>query len=63
MFSKFGRLGLYGVGLLGIVFSVASVLHATLNVQAPEIDSSLVASSLGLVTAGVLILRARLRRK
>jgi hypothetical protein len=49
---------MYGLGLLMIVGSVAISLLAT-PAAAPEIDASSVASGIGLLTGGVLILRAR----
>jgi hypothetical protein len=53
------RAGVYGLGLLMIVGSVAASLLAVPAIGAPEIDASSIASGIGLLTGGVLILRAR----
>jgi len=54
---------MYGSGLLVAVLLCESSAFASVNVAAPEIDSSSVSIALGALTAGVMILRARARSK
>jgi hypothetical protein len=56
------RISLGALGLATAVLSVASSLQAS-TVVAPEIDSSALPAVLGMLTAGVLMLRARRRSK
>jgi hypothetical protein len=49
---------MYGMALLAILTATGVGLSASVNV-APEIDGGTLATGLGLVTAGVLVLRAR----
>ena len=53
----------YTLGLLLVVQSLGIGLLATSSFPAPEIDSGSLAAALGLVSAGVLILRSRRRSK
>ncbi len=57
------RVCVYGLGVLVIVVSVGSGLLAGGAVPAPEIDAGSLSAGIGLVTAGVLILRSRRRSK
>lgn len=54
-------------GLLGLVVAVVlaanAPLLATSTVNVPEINASSISAGMGLLTAGVLILRARRRSK
>ena len=52
---------LYGLGLLVVLATIGASLSASVN-PAPEIDGGTLATGLGLLTAGVLILRARRRK-
>ena len=49
---------LYGLGLLVVLATIGTSLSAS-NPGAPEIDGGTLTTGLGLLTAGVLILRAR----
>jgi uncharacterized protein (TIGR03382 family) len=52
----------YGLALLLVVHSMTGTALAGTVVQTPEIDGSTVTAGLGLLTAGVLLLRARKAR-
>jgi hypothetical protein len=51
---------LYGVAMTALL---AVPLYATTQINVPEIDGSAISAGLGLLAAGVLVLRARWRRK
>ena len=51
----------YVLGLVGIALSTASIAQAGLLTTVPEIDASSITAGLGLLAAGVLIIRARRR--
>ena len=53
----------YSFGLLAIVNSFASHLAATATVPAPEIDGGSISAGIALLSAGVLIVRARRRSR
>jgi hypothetical protein len=55
------RVGVYSLGLAIALFSIGHVVTAQVAppVGAPEIDGGTLASGLGLLTAGVLILKSR----
>jgi hypothetical protein len=53
----------YGLGLLTVVLSLGTVLSATVSPAVPEIDATTISAGLGLLTAGVLIVRSRMRSK
>jgi hypothetical protein len=53
----------YGLGLLTGVLSLGTRLFALELAQAPEIDASSMSAGLGLLAAGVLIVRSRIRSK
>jgi hypothetical protein len=57
MSSKISRASMFGLGVLVIVYSVGSRVFA--QVAAPEIDGGSIVTGVGLLTAGVLILRSR----
>jgi MYXO-CTERM domain-containing protein len=61
MSSRLVRTCLYGLGLLTILATTGIGLSAT-GVTAPEIDGGTVTMGLGLLAAGVLVLRARRSR-
>jgi hypothetical protein len=60
-----GKASLYGFGLLMLAGSIGTRLHAAAVciVPAPEIDGSTLVTGLGLLTAGILIVRARRQSK
>ena len=60
---RIAKLCSYGLGILLAVHSMGSSAMAGVpNVAAPEIDGSAVTAGLGLLAAGVLLLRARKSR-
>ena len=61
MGSRLVRTCMYGLGFLMILAATGNGLLASTN-TAPEIDGGTLATGLGLLTAGVLILRARRRK-
>ena len=52
----------YGLALLLVVYSMGGTALAGAVTQTPEIDGSTVTAGLGLLAAGILVLRARKRR-
>jgi hypothetical protein len=60
MRSKLAQSCFLGAGLLIVLLSTAD--PALAGVAVPEIDATSVSAGVGLLTAGVLVLRARLRR-
>ena len=63
MSSGIVRVGSYALGLLIAVLSVDMPLLATVQVPVPEIDGSSFSAGLGLLSAGILILRSRRRSR
>jgi hypothetical protein len=57
MSSKISRASMFGLGVLVIVYSVGRNLLA--QTAAPEIDGGSIVTGVGLLTAGVLVLRSR----
>lgn len=57
------RLTQVGWGALAIVLSAAGVAEASITPIVPEIDGATVATGLGVLTGGVLILRAYWRSR
>ena len=57
------RLTMYGAGMAIVLASIASPLVAGSPVSVPEIDGRSIATGLGLLAGGLLMLRARWRRK
>ncbi len=53
----------YGLGLLTLVLSLGTQLFAATAAPAPEIDASSMSAGLGLLAAGILIVRSRMRSK
>jgi hypothetical protein len=53
----------YGLGVVALVLAVQGQAFAGVIPQAPEIDGSTVSAGLGLLAAGVLIVRSRMRSK
>ena len=53
----------YGLGLITLVLSLGTQLYAGVSLQAPEIDASSMSAGLGLLAAGILIVRSRMRSK
>ncbi len=56
------RQTLYAAGMLIVLASVATSLHAGTVSAVPEIDGASLTAGLGLLAGGVLVVRARLRR-
>ena len=63
MRSAMVRVGSYSLALVVAIVSVGSHLSASVSVPVPEIDGSSIATGVGLLSAGVLILRSRRRSK
>ena len=63
MQSRFVSGALFGAGVLGLVCSVAAGVGASAVPNVPEIDAMSITTGLGLLSAGVLIVRARWQRK
>ncbi len=65
MRSGIVRAATFGLGLFVVVLSIGGrLLAGTFNAApAPEIDGSSITAGLGLLSAGVLILRSRRRSK
>ncbi len=59
MRSRLIRMSSYGLGLTIAILSIAGHAFAQREGAAPEIDGATLASGLGLLTAGVLILKSR----
>jgi hypothetical protein len=51
-----------GLGLTVMALSMAGTLHAQPTAPVPEIDGSSIPAAVGILSAGVLMLRARLRK-
>ena len=63
MRSGLSRICWYGLGVLMVVQAVGVHLLAGITNQVPEIDGGSISAGLGLLTAGILILRSRRRSK
>ena len=63
MRSAIGRIGIYSVALLVGILSVGGHLSASTAMPVPEIDGNSIVAGVGLLSAGVLILRSRRRSK
>ena len=57
------RAAWYGLGVIAAVLAVSGQLHAGTTIPTPEIDGSSLSAGLGLLAAGAMILRARMRSK
>jgi hypothetical protein len=53
----------YGLGLLTLVSSFGTQLFAGAPLQVPEIDATSMSSGLGVLAAGILIVRSRMRSR
>ena len=53
----------YGLGLLTLVVSYSPQLFAGIAQQVPEIDADSMSAGLGLLAAGIMIVRSRMRSK
>ena len=63
MRSRLTRLASLSLAILAIVVFAQGALFASPTVQAPEIDGNSISAGLGLLSAGALILRSRMRSK
>jgi MYXO-CTERM domain-containing protein len=61
MSASIARVGLYTVALLATLGAAEAPLWALAPVDVPEINSSSLTAGLGLLAAGILILRSRRR--
>jgi hypothetical protein len=59
---RIARMCCFGFGVLMVSVSMAGTALAGGPVQTPEIDGSTVTAGLGLLTAGILLMRARRSR-
>ena len=57
-----GSLAMWGIVVLAVIGSASISLYASVA-PVPEISASTVSAGLALLTGGILILRARMRRK
>ena len=55
----FGRMGVAALGVLAVLCAIAGEAAAAIQSTVPEIDASVIPAAMGVVTAGVLMLRAR----
>ena len=63
MRSHIVRAAWYGLGVFALVLAVQGPALAGSVPQAPEIDGSTLSAGFGLLAAGVLIVRSRIRSK
>jgi MYXO-CTERM domain-containing protein len=63
MRSRVGRICGYGLGLIALLIGLEGHALAGTIPSAPEIDGASISAGLGLLTAGLLILRSRRRPK
>lgn len=63
MRSHIVRAAWYGLGAIALVLAVQGQALAGTAPAVPEIDGSTLSAGLGLLSAGVLIIRARMRSK
>ena len=61
MRASTGRAGLFGAALSAILASLVVPLSATVASPVPEIDGASISAGLGLLAAGILVLRSRRR--
>ena len=57
------RAAWYGVGVIALVLTVQGQAFAGSVTQAPEIDGSTLSAGFGLLAAGVLIVRSRMKSR
>jgi hypothetical protein len=63
MRAQLNQKAAYGLGFLTVVLSLGTPLFAAVATQAPEIDATSMSAGLGLLAAGALIVRSRMRSK
>jgi len=63
MRANLGRVCAIGLGITVALVSTATSTYAGSPFVAPEIDGTTIVAGIGLLSAGVLVLRARLRSK
>jgi len=63
MRSQVVRAACYGLGVIAIVLSIQGQALAGSVTQVPEIDGSTLSAGLGLLAAGAMIIRSRMRLK
>ena len=63
MRSQIVRAAWFGLGVITVVLVGQGRADAGVVLQAPEIDGSTLSAGLGLLTAGVLIVRSRMKLK
>jgi len=63
MRAQIVRAAWYGLGVIAMVLSIQGQALAGSVTQAPEIDGSTLSAGLGLLAAGVMIVRSRMRLK
>jgi hypothetical protein len=59
MRSRLAGICAYGLGVTTMLVAIQQHLFAGTNVAAPEIDASSISTAVGVIAAGVLILRSR----
>ncbi len=63
MRSQIVRGAWYGLGVIAVMLSIQGQLLAGTAAPAPEIDGSMLSAGLGLLAAGALIVRSRMKSK
>ena len=63
MRSGLARFCGYGVSVVGVLLAIPGYALAGGQASAPEIDGASISAGLGLLAAGILILRSRRRSK
>ena len=63
MRARIVRAAWYGLGAIALVLATQGQAFAGTAPQAPEIDGSTLSAGFGLLAAGVLIVRSRIRLK
>ncbi len=63
MQSQLIRAAWYGLGVIAMVLAIQSQVQAGGTAPAPEIDGSTLTAGFGLLAAGVLIVRSRMKSK
>jgi len=61
--SRVSRLATYALGLATLVCLASSTVFAGRPVPSPEVDGSTLSTGFGLLAAGALIVRSRMRSK
>ena len=63
MRSHIVRATWYGLGVIAMVLAIQGQAQAGVTAPVPEIDGSTLSAGLGLLSAGALIIRSRMRSK